>query len=163
MKRNIIACVASLGAIVLVAESVQAVIAELQTANGTLKIVQEPEIVATEDTTFVDMPGMTTTIKTKNNGLLVIRFASQVFCSDGAANGCSGFVQVLVDDVVVPPAEVAPFVNQPGDLGALSLAVDRAVGALTKGTHTVKVQIRTSASDQFSLLNSQLTVQAFKG
>jgi hypothetical protein len=162
MKRHIIACISSLAAIALVAPKAHAVVAELQTANGTLKIVQEPEIVATEDATFVDMPGMTTTIKTKNNGLLVIRFVSQAFCSDGADNGCSGFVQVLVDDVVVPPADVAPFVNQPGDLGTLSLAIDRAVGGLTKGAHTVKVQIRTSASDQFSLLNSQMTVQALK-
>jgi hypothetical protein len=161
MKRPIIA-ISSLAAIVLVAPKAPAAVVELRTTNGALKVVQEPEIVATEDATFVDMPGMTTTIKTKNDGLLVIRFASQVFCSDGANNGCSGFVQVLVDDVVVPPADAAPFVNHPGDVGTLGLAIDRAVGGLTKGIHTVKVQIRTSATDQFSLTNSQLTVQALK-
>ena len=149
---------------------VAASIAKSAKAVTAVKTLTTNDYLTTESTTYIDVPGMSTSISVpaSQQALLIITFAAPTECSrvagDTAEADCS--VRVLVDGAAVTPAEsvLRSGRNAGGSntgRGWMANAMQFVRGPLTAGSHTVKVQWKVfnfSGGSQFILNGASLTI-----
>lgn len=90
----------------------------------------------TSSTTWTDIPGMTTTLKTRRSADLVMMYSSEIITTATNVR-----VRVLVDNKVANPGDVY-FVYRPGDDQTHSFNFYKR--NIARGSHTIRVQWRTS-------------------
>jgi hypothetical protein len=142
-----------------------------------VKVVRETAAQVTSSTSYVDLPGATTTITVPagQRALILARFSAESNCVDGAAGDyCT--TRVRIGGVSADPASETDFafdsIDDPSNCtnalfgtqcGWESLSMDRSRGPLGPGTYTVKVQWAvTDAAVNFRLDDWSLTVERVK-
>jgi hypothetical protein len=117
---------------------------------------------STSSTSFVDLSGGTQaiTVPTGETSRLYAWFNAQSLCTGGAGTFCS--VRITVDGNEMAPASSSFRFDTPGD-PAEAHSIVRVSDTLAAGSHTVKVQSRTSSgATSLTLDNWALVVQATK-
>jgi hypothetical protein len=105
----------------------------------------------TTSTTYVDMPGMATSISVPTG-----KTADDIVTFSGMANTCDAtLVRAVVDTAVASPAEVQFMWNHSGGAESHAFTFFRTVKS---GLHTVKIQWRglTSCAQQFMAARSMV-------
>ena len=140
-----------------------------------VKVLRETAVATTSSTTYVDLPGSTTTITVPSGhrALILARFSAESNCTDGAAGDwCTA--RIRIGGVSAAPASETDFafdsVDDPSNCtdallgthcGWESHSMDRSRGPLGPGTYTVKVQwAATSGSTVFRLDDWSLTIES---
>ncbi len=132
-----------------------------------IKILRNDSSASTTSTTFLDVPGATTTLKVKQDDTLVtVRYSAESQCNGGGAgNWCS--LRIVAerngDETELRPASGQDFafdsVETGGDGFWTSASMDRSI-VLPKGKYKIKLQwSTTSASTTFRLDDSSLTIE----
>jgi hypothetical protein len=147
----------------------------LTTAQGNtltqVKVVRDSNPAETTSTSFVDVPGATTTITVPagTKALILARFSATSTCIGPAADA-SCFVRILIGGVEAFPAgvnistfdkeTVVPFA---GNAPKQAHMIERSRGALLGGNYVVKVQYAVPNIDAtLALVNWNLTVERIK-
>jgi hypothetical protein len=117
--------------------------------------------VTSNDTSFTDLPGAdeTITVPTGETARLYVWFTAESRCTGASGTWCS--VRVTVDGNEIEPAAGSDFAFDSASTDLYeSHAIVRVSGTLTAGSHSVKVQGRTtSASTTLRLDDWAMVVQ----
>jgi hypothetical protein len=151
----------------------------LTTAQGNtltqVKVVRDGNPTATTSTSFVDVPGATTTISVPagTKALILARFSATSTCV-GPAQDSACFLRIMIYKVGTTPteafpngvnistfdSEVAPNVNA---VRKQAHMIERSRGGLTAGDYVVDVQDAVPGADTtLALVNWNLTVERIK-
>jgi hypothetical protein len=140
-----------------------------------VKVLRETVAQTTSSTSYVDLPGSTTTISVPSghHALILARFSAESNCTDGSApDFCT--VRIRIGGASAAPASEIDFafdsVDDPSNCtnallgtncGWESHSMDRSRGPLGPGTYTVKVQWAvTDAAAVFRLDDWSLTIES---
>jgi len=177
---HLFAAVASTLLVTLVVQS--AIAAPASTRNGgsirRVSVVREAVEQTTTSTSFVNVPGASTTITVPSGqrALILARFSAESNCSGGlVGNWCPA--RILIGGTEAAPASGADFAFDsvdssevaactPGECGWESHSMDRSRGPLDPGTYNVRVQWMVENSfggtSTFRLDDWSLTVERVK-
>lgn len=131
--------------------------AEVKRSGTVTKFQGVDEIieVCTIKKTFVPIPKMNTTFNVSNNGSSgLVTFSASA--SLGPEDFDTGFVRLMIDNVVQSPGEV-PFIgnNESGESNAFTWQTR----VLSKGSHTARIEWRTDLNSSFCVTARSLIVQ----
>lgn len=172
MFRRLLPTIVAAVALALVASTavLAVTIAKSGKAVTAVRTVVETTLATTESSTFVDIPGMSTTINVpaSQRALLIITFSAEVTCQpEGVVEG-SCLISVLVDGAPSTPAHVIFDGSHDNDAGVHSdqseseaNSMQFVAGPLSSGPHEVKVQWMTDAGTgdiEFRMQERTLTV-----
>ena len=160
------------GVVVILAIGVGVALAATKSGGGPItavKVVREADANTTSSTTFVNLPGGTTTMSVPSGqqALLLLRFSGESSC-DGGSWGDYCSLRILVDGTEALPAEGLNFAFDTDEGVAANYeiweanSIDRSI-VVGSGSHTITVQYAvTTGTTDFRLDDWSLTVERSK-
>lgn len=139
------------------------------TSLTAVHVVRDANPAQTTSTSFVDVPGATTTftVPAGTRALLIARFSASSTCPGSIPDaGC--FVRILINGVEALPSGVnlTSFDSETSSNGITARQeahmIERSKGGLTPGTYVVQVQMAANTTATFALVNWNLTVERWK-
>ncbi len=150
-RRGAVLALALVLSLFLVGTAIAATTTRTARALTQVKVVHGGDATTTNSTSFVDLPGASTTITVASNtrALVLARFSAESACSGGTGY-CP--VRILINGTEADPAVGNDFAFDSTDGGNdtaaswESHAVERSRAYFTPGTYTVRVQYKTTQS-----------------